>query len=343
MPKNLSALIRYLTIDTCLRNPGRGWTKEDLAEACGDRIREQYGGHKDNPTTRTIEKDIKDMRRGSLGFKAPIHNTRGSKGKSGHYTYSDKDFSILNQPLSVQEITALKDSLFILREFSGFPFLKEIEQIIYKIDRKSYSEDSSSNIIGLEQVPNLKGLRYVNRIYEAIKLQKPLKMRYEPFNMPSMWVEIHPYYLKEYRGRWYVFAWSIQEETGSAGIYPMGLDRIKHIEPLDKPYIKNTSFDPGHYFKHLLGISLEKDKTVHDIILSFNPFRGKYVQTKPIHPSQELIFSDDNEMRFRLKLVVNKELIREIISFREDVKVIAPENVKQLVKSALEKTLSQYD
>lgn len=36
MPANKNALIRYKTIDNCLRNRYRRWTLENLVEACSD-------------------------------------------------------------------------------------------------------------------------------------------------------------------------------------------------------------------------------------------------------------------------------------------------------------------
>ena len=42
MPVNRNALIRYKTIDNCLRNPYRRWTLEDLVDACSDALYE-YG------------------------------------------------------------------------------------------------------------------------------------------------------------------------------------------------------------------------------------------------------------------------------------------------------------
>ena len=35
---NRNALIRYKTIDNCLRNPYRRWTLEDLVDACSDAL-----------------------------------------------------------------------------------------------------------------------------------------------------------------------------------------------------------------------------------------------------------------------------------------------------------------
>lgn len=40
MPVNKNALIRYKTIDRCLRNKYRRWTLDDLVEACSDALYE---------------------------------------------------------------------------------------------------------------------------------------------------------------------------------------------------------------------------------------------------------------------------------------------------------------
>ena len=43
MPANKNALIRYKTIDRCLRNKYRRWTLDDLVEACSDALYEMEG------------------------------------------------------------------------------------------------------------------------------------------------------------------------------------------------------------------------------------------------------------------------------------------------------------
>lgn len=39
MPVNKNALLRYRTIDNCLRNTRRRWTLDDLIDACSDDAR----------------------------------------------------------------------------------------------------------------------------------------------------------------------------------------------------------------------------------------------------------------------------------------------------------------
>ena len=61
MPVNRNALIRYKTIDNCLRNPYRRWTLEDLVDACSDALYE-YEGIDKGISKRAVQMDIQMMR-----------------------------------------------------------------------------------------------------------------------------------------------------------------------------------------------------------------------------------------------------------------------------------------
>ena len=60
MPANKNALIRYKTIDNCLRNRYRRWTLEDLVEACSDALYDMEGIRK-GVSVRTVQGDIQMM------------------------------------------------------------------------------------------------------------------------------------------------------------------------------------------------------------------------------------------------------------------------------------------
>jgi hypothetical protein len=87
MTKNKLALLRYKTIDLCLRKRYRRWTLQDLVEAVSHALYEFEG----IPTVsvRTVQSDIETMRRGDLGYHAPIIVIHKK-----YYTYADEHFSI---------------------------------------------------------------------------------------------------------------------------------------------------------------------------------------------------------------------------------------------------------
>lgn len=71
MALNKLALIRYKTIDHCLRLRHRKWTLEDLMEKVSDALYE-FEGIKNGISKRTIQGDIQLMRSNKLGYNAPI-------------------------------------------------------------------------------------------------------------------------------------------------------------------------------------------------------------------------------------------------------------------------------
>lgn len=94
MPANKNALIRYKTIDRCLRNRFRRWTLDDLVEACSDALYEMEGILR-GVSVRTIQADLQVMRSDKLGYNAPIEVYDGK-----FYRYADDDYSISEAPLT---------------------------------------------------------------------------------------------------------------------------------------------------------------------------------------------------------------------------------------------------
>lgn len=70
MPANKNALIRYRTIDNCLRNRYRRWTLDDLVQACCDALYDMEGIKK-GVCARTVQMDMQIMRSDKLGYNAP--------------------------------------------------------------------------------------------------------------------------------------------------------------------------------------------------------------------------------------------------------------------------------
>ena len=104
MPANKNALIRYKTIDNCLRNRYRRWTLDDLVEACSEALYDMEGIKK-GVCTRTVQMDIQMMRSDKLGYNAPIEVYDRI-----YYRYADPDYSITEMPLSMEDCKLIKES-----------------------------------------------------------------------------------------------------------------------------------------------------------------------------------------------------------------------------------------
>ena len=108
MPTNKNALIRYKTIDRCLRNRYRRWTIDDLTEACSEALSEMEGIHK-GVSVRTVQGDLQIMRSDKLGYYAPIEVY-----DKIYYRYADPDYSISAMPLTEDDCALLSHALALL-------------------------------------------------------------------------------------------------------------------------------------------------------------------------------------------------------------------------------------
>ena len=108
MPANKNALIRYKTIDRCLRNRYRRWTLDDLVDACCDALLDMEGITK-GVCARTVQMDIQIMRSDQLGYNAPI-----VVYDKIYYTYADPDYSITEMPLSMDDCKLIKEAITLL-------------------------------------------------------------------------------------------------------------------------------------------------------------------------------------------------------------------------------------
>lgn len=108
MPANKNALIRYKTIDNCLRNRFRRWTLDDLVDACSYALYEMEGITK-GVCARTVQMDLQIMRSDKLGYNAPIEVY-----DKIYYRYADPDYSITKMPLSEDDCELLKKAIGLL-------------------------------------------------------------------------------------------------------------------------------------------------------------------------------------------------------------------------------------
>lgn len=341
---NMAAMIRYETIDKCLRNRFVKYTWQKLAAACADALNEI--DEKSIPSERTIRGDIARMKSGLLGYAAPIKNFRDGPHEPGYYRYTNPDFSIHKYSITKEQVQSLQECLHLIRHFNEFHFhgnaMNTIKELIQEILPGTNIKDVP--IVGFDRVENASGLELIDELYKAIRDKQVLKFEFHPFrNEPIQYMEeVHPYYLHQYNNRWFLFAHCTRKDLVD-GIYKFGLERIHHLRYLkDKSFITNTSFHPKEYFQDIVGVSYPQNKEVEKILLAFTPEKGKYVISKPIHPSQKTIQKTDKYYLLSLDLKINYELVREIISFMGEVEVLQPISLRTKVQEELKKTLDQY-
>ena len=132
MPANKNALIRYRTIDRCLRNRYRRWTLDDLVEACSNALYDMEGITK-GISVRTIQADIQIMRSDKLGYYAPI-----KVYDNKYYRYSDPDYSISNIPITTEDYELVVRAINTINEFKESGNVTKLDEILMEVRDKLY-------------------------------------------------------------------------------------------------------------------------------------------------------------------------------------------------------------
>lgn len=334
MPANRNALLRYRTIDNCLRNRARKWTLEDLVECCSQALYEAEGIDK-GVSHRTVQSDIQMMRSDKLGYNAPIVVT-----EKKYYSYEDPAFSITNNPLSRNDLSKLSEVVDILRHFNRFSHFQEMIGMIHRLeDKVNSAKGKGRSIVHLETNENLRGIEFLDRVYQAIKNRQVLSLAYQSFKARTAnTINFHAYLLKEYRNRWFILGRKSSKEP----LVNLALDRIKEIDlATDIAYIENDDFDPDKYFEDVIGVTVngERPQKIH---LAIDRTSAPYVITKPLHPTQKVISKSSDGIQITIDVIINFELEREILGFGDSIVVLKPERLRSRISNKLKKAISKY-
>lgn len=329
------ALIRYKTIDNCLRNRYRKWTLEDLIEKVSEVLYEQEG-IENGVSKRTIQSDIQLMRSDKLGYSAPI-----VVNNKKYYTYSDPAYSINQSRITDADLEKMNEMVSVLQQMSGFTYFEEMSDIIARLEnslRKSATNGQSH--IQLEGNQLLKGIELIGPLYQAILKKIPLLITYQSFKASEPRQQVYyPYLLKEYRNRWFLICGTKQNRF----LQTLALDRIvEFMEMSPKDFIPYQGVDFERYYEDTIGVTKSEKDRANKVILWFDKKTSPYVLTKPLHSSQQVLKEDDLGMIIRLDVVINFELERELLGFGECIKVLGPRLLQNRIQKRLEKARGNY-
>ena len=322
MATNKNASFRYRVLNDCFRDGSRRWTIENLIEYVSGQLDEHFGISK-GISERQIKEDIHIMRSlAPRGFDAPI------VCRDGVYFYEDSTFSIEKKSLNTDDIRSLTEAVSLLRQFRGLPHFEEIEAILTKIEGKTLTNDPDETIISFENTQLVQGYEYLTQLYQAIRNEQVLRITYKAFQASADEVFIvHPYYLKEYRERWYIFGLVAQKET----IYNLALDRITAIQVTNGRYKANRLFDPAAFFNDIVGVTRPEGAKAEMVLLRVDLKTAPYLETRPIHHTQQVETLDPAGVVFRYEIIPNYEFIAEVLRLGDSAQLIFPDTLRETI------------
>lgn len=333
MPLTKDALTRFLAIDKCLQRGSKGYryTAQSFLEAV-NKVLEQ----KDLQVGRSqLYKDLQEMERQG----APIFKNERNRYE---YYYADPDYNFGKHPISEEEKQYLLELLAMMKRWGDLPGYEVMEQTILKLQTflgVKFAGDAQQVVLFDTNV-HLRGLEHLLALMNHINRKECLEVAYKPFDKELQRFDFHPYVLKEYQQRWYCIGLNEQENN----FWTLALDRLLSFHAGSKAYIAPRQ-DMREYFEDFIGVSLAWEperRRLEKVILRFTPERWKYIETKPLHPSQKKPKHTDKGVEVVYTLIPNRELKYEIMRLGPDVEVLEPEALRKEVAESLQKAASLY-
>lgn len=199
------------------------------------------------------------------------------------------------------------------------------------------SDRISNNIHFEKRRPQ--GTENLHGLLHAINNKVQISFSYHKFWEDGASVrKAEPYALKEFKNRWYVLAKDLKDNQ----VKSFALDRLKDLETTKIKFQLPDNFDVNEHYKYSFGIISPDDSKPEEVILSFEPFQGKYIKTLPLHETQKVLVDNEKELRIKLKLFVTLDFTMELLSYGSKVKVISPLTLVDEIKSALSESLANY-
>ena len=341
MPKTRNTLQRYKVLDECFNNPNREYTFENLLEKVSDELANVFGDS-NGISTRQLRVDIQTMR--SNG--APIYVKKNAKNNENGklvpiYYYGDlytgerKKYQYFASTISAETIATVKNTVELLRLYQDLPGYGWIEDISTALEIE-FDGNKRQNLVSFERNPDLKGMKWLSTLIKHTTNQQPLRVTYIPFFGMKKKIIFHPYHLKQFNNRW--FLWGLDEERDL--ISNLALDRIDNfVELNDYPFIKNSKIDFSRYFDDVIGATVPI-APIETIVLRFSERRLPYVINKPIHHTQQVHPDIPNAITLQLKS--NRELEARILNYGPDVEVLAPESLRKTISEKVKSMMNLY-
>lgn len=313
MAARSDALLRYRTIDACLRDTSKKHTLNDLTRECSSALGRRV-------STRTIQLDIRFMRNNKEGYGAPIIVV----GKR-YYKYKDPKYSLTDSVIKGRDIAVLQNILVTLKQYATFREFGNLRSAVDIIDEEIAAIiENRESVISCESKEDYGGIEYFNDIYDAIINKKVLCIGYHSSRSNKIISMIfYPMYLKEYRGRWFAMGY----KDGVRGVYRLPLDRIRDLSYSILPFPKELEFSAGSYFKEIIGVT-RLSSEVRTIELLVKNKLAPYLKKNPLHGSQKVgRMYENGDMEISIDIIPNREFYTKVIELQPYLEIISPRDI----------------
>lgn len=170
--------------------------------------------------------------------------------------------------------------------------------------------------------------------------KRAVQLEYQSFSARApQTFTFHVWWLKEFKNRWF----AVGLRDGKGMITNLALDRMLAVSinaTID--YVPNQTIDPDLYYQHVIGVTVNEPMRPMIVKLFVTARHAPYVETKPLHQSQQVLERTDAGIVIQLVVQHNFELEKEILGFGEGMHVLEPARLRYVIQRRLKAGFDAY-
>ncbi len=345
--KTLDAWSRFLILDECLRDRVNYYLLDELVDKVNDKL-EEYGY--DPVSKRTVQEDLKFMR-SERGWSIELmpHKSFGDKKL---YHYAQEGYSIMNMPMTQAESDLLHEAVAMLGRFSLMPGNTGLDGAL-RLLRVKFNVQGGPTLVKPGQNEKLKGLDWFEPLFSACQQRRIVTMKYSRFDRLDKEPEervVKPYQMRQYNNRWYLVGLEDAKLEHKIPMVVVPIDRIVDLE-IERPEQKVAREKSGGkykvpgdkeieaYFEDIVGVSKWPKGKPEQIKVKAWGLGQHFLDTKPIHKTQQVIEEGDGYKVFQWEVIPNEELVQALLVYADQMEVIVGDWLKRRLRERAEKIL----
>lgn len=269
----------------------------------------------------TIQKDIKMMKKERPnGFGAPIK----FDFQLQEYLYTDPNFTINGVKLTREDASVLEESLVLIKCMLRTELGDKLRHAMEKVLSTSIEEIDLNErypILKTMEPPRSRGYEFMDLLLDCCKGGIPISfIHYSYKNERFKSIVLHPYVVREFENRWYVFGYSESHDAYRS----FGLDRIYEPIKLERDFKKGNTKQIMSFLNDMYGVFPLTNEEPIPVVLRADRLTTKFLSAYPIHDSQVVEKFDFGTSKITLTLIPTMELIQLVRSYGQGLMVVEP-------------------
>lgn len=281
----------------------------------------------------TITRLIEDMRN---FFHTPIEY---SPSKHSYYYGADNQFELPGWWLTASELRGMASILTLLKEMQSGLLGSELEAISASVQQFLQAhhinvEDIAERIRIIPHAKRELNHKIFDVLMRGLTEQKQIHIQYQSGNEQKSQRTLSPQTLVYYRDNWYLDAWCHTKQA----LRTFLVSRIQRALLQKDTALSIDRDQRKEYFTQSYGIFSGEPTNLAEILI--NPPSALQISQQQWHPQQQGQWQDENYL-LSIPYSDARELLKDLLFHAPDVKVIAPDSLKQEYKKRLQQALAK--